>query len=306
MTATDSLIIAHAACRDGFAAAWVARHYLLSKDRTVEVYFAYHNTEPPWEQIKGRNVYVLDFAYKRSLMDKIAKEAKTITVLDHHKTAEEDLKGFAGAIFDMSRSGAGMTWDFFYPDKQRPWLVKYVEDRDLWTYKLSQSEAVNAFISTLPYDYDAWTDKALHMEWQDAAPIGSAVVGKTKHYVEELKKNAVRIDFEGYNIPCVNAPHVDISELVGELAKNEPFAMGWWQLGDGRFKYSLRSNNDIDVSVIAKKYGGGGHAKAAGFDQEYPFHLQDDMDAQLPWKTWLMVTSSIVVLWILVSLFPFS
>lgn len=304
MSATDSLIISHAACPDGFAAAWVARHYLLSQGRTFDIVFAVHNTEPPWEQIRGRNVYILDFAYNRSLMERIEKEAKTLTVLDHHKSIEEDLRGFACAIFDMNRSGVGMTWDYFYPDQKRPWLVDYVEDRDLWRWKLSRSQAVNAYISTLPYDYEVWTQEATGIEWQDAADHGEAVIGKIKHYVAEVKKNAIRIDFEGYDIPCVNAPQVNISELVGELAEGEPFAMGWFQRSDGKFQYSLRSKGDIDVSVIAKKYGGGGHAKAAGFDQEHPFHL-DGLNDEVPWRTWIMIVVTLAILWILLSVFPF-
>jgi hypothetical protein len=35
-----------------------------------------------------------------------------------------------------------------------------------------------------------------------------------------------------------------------------------------KFKYSLRSS-DIDVSTIAKHYGGGGHKNAAGFTLDY-------------------------------------
>jgi len=34
---------------------------------------------------------------------------------------------------------------------------------------------------------------------------------------------------------------------------------------DGRFKVSLRARDRIDVRAIAEQYGGGGHAKAAGF-----------------------------------------
>ncbi|MCZ6507594.1 MAG: bifunctional oligoribonuclease/PAP phosphatase NrnA, partial [Acidobacteria bacterium] len=38
------------------------------------------------------------------------------------------------------------------------------------------------------------------------------------------------------------------------------------QLGPGRFKGSLRSRGDVDVEVIARSYGGGGHKNAAGFE----------------------------------------
>ena len=47
--------------------------------------------------------------------------------------------------------------------------------------------------------------------------------------------------------------------------------MSWFRHRDGNYIYSLRSRADsgIDVSAIAKKYGGGGHKNAAGFKLEY-------------------------------------
>lgn len=35
---------------------------------------------------------------------------------------------------------------------------------------------------------------------------------------------------------------------------------------DGRYKVSLRSNEYVDVSIIASKYAGGGHLRASGFE----------------------------------------
>ena len=95
--------------------------------------------------------------------------------------------------------------------------------------------------------------------------LGEVVEDKIRHYVTEVAKNARRIVFWGYDVPIVNAPQVDISELVGFLSNGETFAMGWWQRADGMFSYSLRSRGDFDVSALAKKHGGGGHKNAAGF-----------------------------------------
>jgi nanoRNase/pAp phosphatase (c-di-AMP/oligoRNAs hydrolase) len=97
------------------------------------------------------------------------------------------------------------------------------------------------------------------------AKLGEVVEDKIRHYVTEVAKNARRVTFEGHNVPLVNAPQVDISELVGFLSAGETFAMGWWQRADGKFSYSLRSRGDFDVSELAKRHGGGGHRNAAGF-----------------------------------------
>lgn len=45
-------------------------------------------------------------------------------------------------------------------------------------------------------------------------------------------------------------------------------AMFVYQLEENKFKVSLRSKKYVDVSEIAVSFGGGGHARAAGFDVE--------------------------------------
>jgi phosphoesterase RecJ-like protein len=35
---------------------------------------------------------------------------------------------------------------------------------------------------------------------------------------------------------------------------------------DGSIKVSMRSKDDVDISLIAKEFGGGGHRNAAGFE----------------------------------------
>ena len=37
------------------------------------------------------------------------------------------------------------------------------------------------------------------------------------------------------------------------------------QLGEDRFKVSLRSRGELDVEQLARQHGGGGHKNAAGF-----------------------------------------
>lgn len=286
---SDSLVIYHGGCRDGWASAWV-----LHKVMPDAVYYAGHYGQPPpFDLISGKDVYIVDFSYKRAALIDVAQRARSLVVLDHHKTAMDELSGLAdGSVlpvdelsvhFNMDKSGVGMAWDHFFPETPRPWLVDYVEDRDLWLKGLPFSDAANAYISTIEFDFDEW-DKLEQMSLEEAVVLGRPVVAKTQQYVREVLKNAMRVNFCGYVVPIVNAPQVDISELLHELAKRpfketldiaEPpeFAMGWWQRSDGRFQYSLRSIGDFDVSKLAKDYDGGGHKNAAGFERDSPDHL---------------------------------
>jgi len=256
------LVIYHAQCRDGFGAAWC----IWRRSANAEFFPATHGAPPP--DVTGRMVYMVDFCYPRDVLERMAGRAHSMLILDHHKTAEEALRGFSRdnvtVEFDMGRSGAGMTWDRFFPRSPRPWLIDYIEDRDLWKHALPNGPAVNAYIGTIRFNFEDYY-KASRLDVDEVARLGVAVEDKIRRYVTEVAANARRIDFEGHNVPIVNAPQVDISELVGFLAQGEAFAMGWWMRSDGMVSYSLRSKGDVDVSAIAKKYGGGGHRSAAGF-----------------------------------------
>lgn len=265
------LVIYHAACRDGFCAAWCVWRKIPGADFHPGQY----GVDPP--DVRGRDVVMVDFSYPRDVLTRIAADAKTLLVLDHHKTAEAALAGFeeeniktggnnASIHFDMERSGAGMAWDHFFPGQPRPWIVDYIEDRDLWRHKLPNGPAVNAYLSTIRFEFEAWY-QASRGTVEEAAKLGVVVEDKIRQYVSEVSKNARRVTFEGHEVPCVNAPQVDISELGSFLAQGEQFAIGWWQRGDGIFQYSLRSRepSTIDVSDLAKRHGGGGHMRAAGF-----------------------------------------
>jgi uncharacterized protein len=274
------LVIYHGGCRDGFCAAWVADRFFSTRGG-ADFHAGYYGHAPP--DVRGRAVYVLDFSYSRPVMDEMHKEAASLLVLDHHKTAEAAMFGARYAEFDMNRSGAGMAWDHFFGGV-RPTVVDYTEDRDLWRFALPHSKEVNAYLSTLAFDFPAWTNAETnavqdgfeaHDPTVTARNRGQWVISKTEQYVREAAKNARTVTFAGKKVPLVNAPQVDISELLDYLVTTDkaPFAVGWWQRQDGVFQYSLRSRGDFDVSALAKLYGGGGHANAAGFQSQELFFM---------------------------------
>ena len=77
--------------------------------------------------------------------------------------------------FDADHSGAVMAWRFGHLERplarkestrsrnlQRTLL--YVEDRDLWHFNLPESQAVNAFLSSLPFAFGVWGAVAQEIE----------------------------------------------------------------------------------------------------------------------------------------------
>lgn len=259
-------VIYHRNCNDGFCAAWVAWHKFGDEARYVA---ANYGDEPP--TIDGHDVLIVDFSYPRAKLYEMSQRARKLEVLDHHKTAQADLtvgpngEAFCFMLFDMNRSGAGLAWDFLFPDESRPWFVEAVQDRDLWLWQYPHSKELNAAITTWPREFAFWQGQLSSAAFENAISDGRAINRYIDQYTDEMCARARIVEFEGYEVPCVNVPYKGISEICGKLAETAPFSIGWAQGPDGKFTYSLRSRGDFDVSAIAKKYGGGGHKNSAGF-----------------------------------------
>ena len=85
------------------------------------------------------------------------QRASSLRVIDHHRTAEEELRGLDYAIFDNRKSGAVLSWEFFHPGKPVPEILRYVMDRDLWLHELPRSREVFAGLSSYPMDFAVWS-----------------------------------------------------------------------------------------------------------------------------------------------------
>jgi oligoribonuclease NrnB/cAMP/cGMP phosphodiesterase (DHH superfamily) len=264
------LVIYHGGCLDGFTSAWVAWRHLTSQGADPQFFPATFGGEQI-PSVKDRDVYILDFSLPREQCLAISVTAKSLLILDHHKTAEEDLKGLRFAKFDMKRSGAGLAWDHFYPEDSRPWLIEYVEDRDLGKFSLPNSTTINSWVCACPQTFEDW-DNLCADGSKKALLLGKAVEAYITRYVNEMSKQAQTINFAGHNVPIVNAPYLAISELLLRLAEGAVFSMGWFLRGDGKYQYSLRSKGEFDVEVLAKRFGGGGHQHSAGFVLDEPVH----------------------------------
>lgn len=69
----------------------------------------------------------------------------------------------------------------------------------------------------------------------------------------------------------MEAYHVLPKQLDGivnqlKLTKGADIAIFMYELENGSYKVSLRSTEAVDVSLVAGRFGGGGHARAAGFN----------------------------------------
>lgn len=261
---SNILCIYHGNCADGFASAWVVRKfYQETRNEDIEFFAGVYQNPPP--EVKGKHVILVDFSYKRPILDKMKREAKSLLILDHHKTAMEDLQGFERAVFDMNRSGAMITWNYFFANIQPPKLIEHIQDRDLWQFKLQGTREIQAAIFSYSYDFEIW-DGLMKTDPSMLQAEGFAIERKHFKDINELLEVCkTRKIIAGYDVPVANLPYIFSSDAGHIMAKGEPFAACYMDTPEGRV-YSLRSAEEgVDVSEIAKKFGGGGHKHAAGF-----------------------------------------
>lgn len=284
----------HGGCDDGFGAAWAV--WMRWGNEVQYVPGSYSGTK--WPRLHGKNVLFVDFSLKRAQMVELANGGITgdvpnsIVVLDHHKTAEAELSDWSAAKlrrddvpllaakaftetgyavvaqFDMAKSGARLAWEFVHPGRDVPGLIRHVEDRDLWRFAIEGTAEVSAALRSYPHDFETWTRLA-----GDVGALrkeGEALLRAHSKVVSQCCEHAYTDLVSDYRVPMVNVPYHYASDCANQLLKDNPeapFAAAWFLRGDGQVQFSLRSEDGrVDVSEVAKRYGGGGHRNAAGFN----------------------------------------
>lgn len=267
----NPLVLYHADCSDGLAAAWAA--HCIWRDSLEAIPVRYGFAYP--KEVAGRDVFLLDFAYPLKEMREIASLAKTVTVLDHHQTAKDRLQDFSAEnvflLIDTSRAGCQVTWDTLWAYQYRPWLIQVLGGADLWDFSKPGTKAAATSLHLRPKTF-AELDEAL-LEKQAILEEGQYFLRCIAAQVEEDKKKAFPVSLAGHIVPGMNATR-NISELGETLARNQPFAV-LWEMTDTFMRFSLRSDrNGEDVAKVAEMYGGGGHPSASGFQMEYADFLE--------------------------------
>lgn len=265
-TVKDTVVISHAGCWDGAAAAWVANRKF---GYTAEYLFhAYGKPAPELERLAGKDVYILDFSFPRDVLVEIEKVAKSLLVLDHHATAEKDLEGMSCCTFDMNRSGCRMAWDHFFPGYKVPKVIEYIEDRDLWRWMMTESKAVHATLVGLSPTIDAIQEFSTQLEGArllQTIETGKAYLSLFDRMFAKSMKKSFYVDILGHKVLFVSGGSVLGSELGNYVAlRSNSYISCVYVVGQDGVSMSFRTVNGVDATPLAKHFGGGGHKAACG------------------------------------------
>lgn len=271
----ELVVIYHKECPDGFGSALAINLYIeqYCPTKIVTYYPAAHGSRFSLDTT-GKNIIICDFSFRKDILLTMINKALNLLIIDHHKSAEKDLESIPDRykIFDMNHSGAILTWNYLFPDKEPPLLLKYIEDRDIWTKKLQDTDAFHAWFSTIPYDfnmYKKFLDDSILLNMIQTE--GRAFLKLNMFYISKAS-NFVTIKFmkineKYYFVAYLNATFLqsDIGNNIFSIKPYIDFSAVFSVRNNDSTGFSLRSvETAVDVSEIASFVGGGGHRNAAG------------------------------------------
>jgi len=238
-----------------------------------------YNINFPFDIIeKDEEIIIVDYSLqKENEFKKLLDITKNVIWIDHHKTAIEkhnECTNIRG-IRSIEKSGCELTWDFFHPDNETPKIVQLLGDYDTWSFKFEETKFVQEGIQLYPnnpesYLWNYWFINQ-HEDINHLIENGKvALLSKINYYKQYVSNWSYYTEFEGYKCIVCNIG-LGSSKVFDSIEKNYDIMIVF--IFDGNlFTISLYTEKNIDVSLIAKKYKGGGHYKAAGFQcKELPF-----------------------------------
>ncbi len=270
----------HESDLDGKASAAIVK-YRFPECKTVGVQYG----DPlPIDTIKkDETVFIVDFSWDMVDMRKLADYCNLVWI-DHHKTAmeayerEKDLD-----IQGLRQDGIGacaLVWRYLaFAKSIPPYGIQLLAEDDVWNHKNS---------NTLPFQFgmrlevnspDALIWKMLfeggNEVVMDVCSRGDIILRYQKQSNEIYAGvSAFDLEFEGIRFIALNKT-IGGSQLFDSVFDPDDhdamLRFGW--SNDGHWIVSMYAlPGTIDVSHIAKKYGGGGHAGACGFTcKKLPF-----------------------------------
>lgn len=265
----------HKDCMDGKAAAAVVK----AKYPDTEFYPVTYGDTVPLSvlDMADKHIYIVDFSFPLAAMKYIKGACKYLMWIDHHKTSlplQEKLNWGDEAVVDMKECGATLTWkvlNWKFRDSDLPPILKYVRDRDLWTWELQFSREVSEALVHL-YPENSF-DGLLDLNPRDLIGQGTIHLEQRRKVVAKNCELAYPVVFHGYRGMAVNTNRYS-SETGNDLVAQTGVEIAiMYSRENNGWKYSLRSgSDDVDVSAIAKQFGGGGHVRAGGFlaDKLFP------------------------------------
>lgn len=234
---------------------------------------------------RGETFFVVDCYLGLSEMANLHGFGKLIWI-DHHKTAIEEvensrLRGEFKGIREIGKAACELTWEYLFPDEPMPEAVRLLGRYDVW----DKSDKFDWLHKILPFQMgmrliDAHAGNTNY--WNDIFMNSFQCVdnnieeGRTVLIYENqrnqtyAKEMAFKVEFEGHKTWAINKAlsNSKIFETIENVEERPLWILFSYKAKIWRYSIYSAPDSGLDVSKIAAKYGGGGHAGAAGFQSD--------------------------------------
>ena len=265
----------HRADMDGKCSGAIVK-YLFSNTKLIPFDYGY---DIDWSLInKDTLVIMTDISVPKEDMIRLKKESGQFIWIDHHISKINELKDikFDGLQVD-GIAACVLTWNFFMNDNTQPIAVRLLGDYDVWNLTPS---VLHMQYGIRQYDCEPenrifWKDVFENNLTKEIITKGETIykyVTKTyKHEINSIgfiTELCVELNekLHTYNVLAVNRSHISSLFFEDHPEVNNVDIMIPFSWNGKSWKVSMYTmKDDIDVSKICYKFGGGGHKKAAGF-----------------------------------------
>lgn len=272
------LVISHSADLDGLCSQAIAKRYF--GELAHYVGWDYGQEIPNTDAYT--RVYLIDISFPKEEMAKIAHK---LVWLDHHNSAIKENPTYYGGKRIDGVAACRIAWQWFFGNSkatkedyldrkvEEPLAVTLLGEHDIWNHTDGR---------TLPFQYGmqarenpAW-EVLLNADGADMSSVeeintilrdGYSIEKYLKVTQAQLANEAgYDADFEGLKFRVLNTPQKGSLQFDASIKEHHDGCLRYYWDGQkwGCSLYGVAHKKDIDLSAIAKKYGGGGHRGAAG------------------------------------------
>ena len=196
------------------------------------------------------------------------ENAKRTACIDHH--ASNDGYADYNYILPKASSASEVLYDLLDEDLidksiAEPMYMGIAHDTGVFQYSCTSPETMEAAAQLLRKGIDG--SEIIEKTYFEKTYIQNQILGRALlESMLVLEKQVVVSVVSRKEMEFFEAVPSDLEGIVAQLrqTKGVEVAIFLHELEPQKYKVSLRSKQYIDVSVIAKHFGGGGHIRAAG------------------------------------------
>lgn len=274
MTKEKVVCVYHSRDLDGLASGAVVKHHfpeavLLGYDYGMDTEFIYSAID------KDTTLFVVDVSFPKDVMLDLESKVFQFVWIDHHISAMKDMAGHSiSGIQNTEDSACKLAWEYFYGEDNTPPVIDLLSIYDSWKRAIVGEEMWNEVVMPFQYrmrglvsspedliPYLAYEEENLDRIIDDGKTILKYVKNQNKKDVEGAFERII----DGHRAICMNTVNFNSMAFEDIWDENKYDIMVPFRFDGEKWAFSFYTDKTgIDCSRIAKKFGGGGHMKAAG------------------------------------------